>query len=512
MTDADLVLVDGEVHTMDPARPRAHGVAFGGGRIVAVGTNAQAEKWAGKTTEVVELGGKVVVPGFIDAHAHLMESASRVGNVDLGGCAPMAAALDVLRAAVPHAGPGEWVVGDDWDESRWPEARYLTCEDLDRASPDVPIAAVRVDRHMASVNSAALGLLKIPLGTRGFDATSAGRPTGVLKEDALEAMWDVVWPSAERLARNFREVATRALSLGITTVHDVVGADEIRAYQIAKAGGALPLRATLMARDRLLPHLAAAGLSRGFGDEWLRLGAVKVFGDGSLGARTAALFQPYKDDPTESGMLIHPPRELRDILAGIHAAGFPSAVHAIGDRAIELVIETIEAVAPEAGPRHRIEHAELLHPEHVERMARNGIIASCQPNFIGQWSRPGGMYEKRLGFERTARNNPYREVLEKGVVLAFGSDGMPYGPMEGIHWAVNAPFGIQGITMDQAVAAYTVGGAFAAFDETDGGTLAVGKRGDAVILSGNAWQEPETIRETHVERTIIAGRVAWRAP
>src|SRR5438445_339601 len=208
-----------------------------------------------------------------------------------------------------------------------------------------------------------------------------------------------------------------------------------------------------MARERLLPHLGAIGLSRGFGDEWLRLGAIKVFSDGSLGARTAALFEPYRDDPTEGGMLIHPPRELRDLLAGIHGAGFQIAVHAIGDRAIELVIETLEAVAPDPGPRHRIEHAELLHPEQIERMARHGIVASCQPNFIGRWSLPGGLYEKRLGFERNARNNPYREILEKGAALAFGSDGMPYGPLQGIHWAVNAPFGPQRMTVEQASAA-----------------------------------------------------------
>src|SRR2546425_10511181 len=210
-------------------------------------------------------------------------------------------------------------------------------------------------------------------------------------------------------------------------------------------------------------------------------------------------------------MLTPPPRELRDILAGIHAAGFQSAVHAIGDRAIELVIETIEAVAPGAGPRHRIEHAELLHPEQIDRMARLGIVASCQPNFVGRWSLPGGMYEKRLGFERNARNNPYREVLSKGVALAFGSDGMPYGPLEGIHAAVNAPFGIQRLTLDQALGAYTIGGSTAAFEEAEKGTLSPGKLGDAVVLEGDPWRDPDRIREVRVAMTIVAGHTAWRA-
>jgi len=511
VTLADLVLLDGEVHTMDPANPLAKGIAFGHGRILAVGTNAQAEAWAGKTTEVVPLGGKVVVPGFIDAHAHLMESAARTSNLDLGGCGSLLAARDLLRDRASRAPPGEWVVADDWDESRWPEARYLTRNDLDRASETVPIAAVRVDRHMASVNSAALGLLKIPQETRGFETTSAGVPTGVVKEDALGKMWDLVWSTPDRLATGFQEVAKRALSLGITSVHDVVSDVEIRAYQIAKASGALPLRVYLMARHALFPHLASAGISRGFGDEWLRLGAVKVFADGSFGARTAALFEPYRDDPGEGGMLVHPARELREIVQGIHTAGFQAAAHAIGDRAIELVIETVEAVAPAAGPRHRIEHAELLHVEQIDRMAPHGIVASCQPNFVGQWSLPGGLYERRLGFERTALNNPYRSILERGVALAFGSDGMPYGPLEGIHWAVNAPFGVQRLTVDQAVSAYTLGGATAAFEEAEKGVLAPGRLGDAVVLSGDPWREPERIREIRVDATVSAGRVAWRA-
>ena len=502
--------MDGAVHTMDPAKPLAKGIAFGGGRILAVGTNAQAETWAGRRTELIELGGKAVVPGFIDAHAHLMESAARTSNLDLGPCGSLGAALDVLKGGVGGALPDEWVVAVGWDESRWPEARYLTRNDLDSVSTAVPVAAVRVDRHMASVNSPALDLLKVPAGTRGLETNSSGQPTGVLKEDALETMREAVWPAPERLAANFQDVAKRALSLGITGVHDVVGEGEIRAYQIARAAGTLPVRAYLMVHDRLLPHLAGAGLMRGFGDDRLHLGAIKVFTDGSLGARTAALFEPYRDDPREGGMLIHPPREFRNILAGIHRAGFQAAAHAIGDRAIELVIETIEAVAPDPGPRHRIEHAELLHPEHIDRMARHGIVASCQPNFVGQWSFPGGLYERRLGFERNARNNPYREIVGKGVSLAFGSDGMPYGPLEGIHWAVNGPFGSQRLTVDQAIAAYTVGGATAGFDESERGTLAPAKLGDAVVLEGDPWREPERIRECVVSMTIIGGRVVWR--
>src|SRR3990170_5449270 len=304
MRDADLVLVDGDIHTMDSKKPRAKAIAFGGSRVLAVGSNAQAERWTGRGTKIVALRGRVVVPGFIDAHAHLMESASRLSNLRLHRCHSSEEVLDVLREGVARAKPGGWVVGDDWDETRWPEPRYLTRDDLDRVSVTVPVAAIRVDLHMASVNSAALGILSIPPHTRGFEIDPSGHPTGVLKEEALARIWDFIWPSPDRFAKSFLRVARAALALGITTVHDIVNETELRAYQIAKAVGHLPLRVYVMAREPLLPYFAAAGLARRFGDEWLRLGAIKVFSDGSLGARTAALLEPYADEPRETGHLI----------------------------------------------------------------------------------------------------------------------------------------------------------------------------------------------------------------
>ena len=511
MRDADLVLVDGDIHTMDSKKPRAKAIAFGGSRVLAVGSNAQAERWTGRGTKIVALRGRVVVPGFIDAHAHLMESASRLSNLRLHRCHSSEEVLDVLREGVARAKPGGWVVGDDWDETRWPEPRYLTRDDLDRVSATVPVAAIRVDLHMASVNSAALGILSIPPHTRGFEIDPSGHPTGVLKEEALARIWDFIWPSPDRFAKSFLRVARAALALGITTVHDIVNETELRAYQIAKAVGHLPLRVYVMAREPLLPYFAAAGLARRFGDEWLRLGAIKVFSDGSLGARTAALLEPYADEPRETGHLIHSPDELRTLVARIHDAGFQAAVHAVGDRAIETVVDAMERAIPDGHSlRHRIEHAELLHPEHIDRMKDHGIVASCQPNFVGRWSFPGGMYERRLGPERLRRNNPYREILEKRVVLAFGSDGMPYGPLGGIHAAVNAPFDVQRLTVDEAFVAYTRGGALAGTEESETGTLTPGALGDAVILDGDPWKDLSRIRSTRVGMTIIGGRVAYR--
>jgi predicted amidohydrolase YtcJ len=271
-----------------------------------------------------------------------------------------------------------------------------------------------------------------------------------------------------------------------------------------------------MLRDPLMPALIDGGFRTGFGDPWLRLGAIKVFADGSLGAYTAALDAPYAGRPGERGMLVHSPRELREILEAAHRAGFQTATHAIGDAAIRLVVETLEAVQdslPRKDPRHRIEHYELPDDEVLRRTKSAGIVASCQPNFVGQWSGPGDVYETRLGAARTVTNNPYRTILRRRVPLCFGSDGMPYSPLYGVHWAVNGFFEDQRISPEEALRAATAGSAFAAFEEDDKGTLEPGKLADFAVLSGDPFETPEAIARMRVASTWIGGhRVHTAAP
>jgi len=506
--DADLVLVGGKVFTASRGRPWAKGLAVRGDRIVAVGTDAQAERWRGRRTRLIDLQGHVVVPGFIDAHTHLAHAAGELGWTRLGTTKTLEDALDRLRAAASGTPPGGWVLGMGWDEAKWPERRYLTRDDLDRVSTSHPVVARRVDGHMGSLNSLALERARDVAGLRGFELDAGGRPTGILKEDAFEAFQRQFEPEEARVEAGLLRVARMAHRLGITSVHDVVGLRGWKAYQRARRAGRLRLRVYAMPRDPLLPALVASGLMTGLGDAWLRLGAVKVFADGSLGAYTAALREPYVGRPGDRGVLVHTQQELTDILSTAHRAGFQTATHALGDEAIRRVVEaleTVQAESPRDRMRHRIEHYELPDEDVLRRTKAAGLIASCQPNFVGRWSGPGDVYETRLGPERASRNNPYRRILQQGIPLCFGSDGMPYGPLYGIHWAVNGFHPDQRIAVDEAFRAYTAGGAYASFEEDLKGTLEPGKLADFVVLEGDPFENPGRIAHMRVRSTWLGG-------
>ena len=505
---ADLVFVGGRVFTAARVRPWATALAIRDGRIIAVGTDTQVERWSEKGTRRIDLHGHVVAPGFIDAHTHLADSAGELVWTRLGGTRSLEDALSRLRKAAARTPPGDWVVGVDWDEAKWTERRFPTREDLDRVSREHPVVARRIDCHIGSVNSRALELATDLVNLRGFEVDGSGRPTGVLKEDAFEELYDRFESPEGVLERNLPRVARIAHRLGITSVHDVLNPMEWRAYQRARRRDRLRLRVYAMLRDRAAPALAGAGMSTGLGDEWLRLGAVKVFADGSLGAYTAALDAPYADRMKEHGMFVHPPSELKSILESVHRAGLQTATHAIGDAAVRLVTRTLTEVQdefPGQRMRHRIEHFELPDEEVLRQTRSAGLVASCQPNFIGQWSGAGDVYESRLGNDRARGNNPYRSILRHRIPLCFGSDGMPYGPLFGIHWAVNGYYDDQRISPEDAVRAYTSGGAYAAFEETVKGTLEAGKVADFVVLEGDPFREPTAIDRCRVVETWIGG-------
>jgi len=514
--DADVVFVDGKVFTASRERPWAKGLAVRGDRLLAVGSSTQAERWRGRRTRLVDLRGAVVVPGFVDAHAHIADSAGERGWTRLDGTRDLEDALARLRKAAASTPRGGWVVGIDWDEAKWPERRFLDRDDLDRVSTDHAVVARRIDCHIGSLNSTALERAADLVGVRGFDVDASGRPTGILTEDAF-AEFHLRFEGGEAaIERGLPVMARMAHRLGITSIHDVVGRAALKAHQGAQRAGRPRVRVYAMPRDSLLPALVEGGLRTGFGDPWLRLGPIKIFADGSLGAYTAALAAPYVGRPGEKGMLIHSPTELRSILMRAHEAGFQTATHAIGDAAIRLVVESLEEVqdsAPRKGARHRIEHYELPDADVLRRTRAAGIVASCQPNFIGQWSGPRDVYESRLGEARSAANNPFQKILRAGIPLCFGSDGMPYGPLFGIHWAVNGFFEDQHISPEDAIRAATAGGAYASFSEDETGTLEAGKLADFVILRGDPFETPERIAQLRIGSTWIAGeRVYAESP
>lgn len=510
--DANVVLVDAKVFTAALDRPWARALAVRDDRIVAVGTNRQAERWAGRRTRTIDLEGRVVVPGFIDAHAHMAHSAAELGWTDLNRVRSLGEAVERLRRAAKKTPAGRWVVGTGWDEARWPEGRFLRREDLDRVSRDHPVVARRIDCHLGSFNSIALERTAHLAGARGFEVDPSGRPTGILKEDAFGAAFDLFAADSAGIERGLPTVARRAHRLGITAIHDIVGPAAWGAYQRAHRSERLLLRVNAMPKTSLTAPLLGAGLMTGLGDAWLRLGPIKVFADGSLGAHTASLREAYADRPTERGMLVHAPTELRSILEEAHRGGFQTATHAIGDDAIRLVVDTLEQIQerhPRKDARHRIEHFELPDEEALRRAKAAGIVASCQPNFIGQWSGPGGLYEARLGKDRTSTNNPLRSILRRRIPLCFGSDGMPYGPLYGIHWAVNGYFEHQQISVEDAFRAATATPAYASFEEALKGTLEPGKLADFVVLEGDPFREPGRIAQIRVGSTWIGGRCVF---
>src|SRR5881398_1821261 len=359
---ADLVLVGANVFTGSQRRRWAKALAIGNGRILAVGTEDKVSRASDRGTRRRDLHGRIVVPGFIDAHTHMADSAGELGWTRLDGTRSMTEAIARLRKAAARTVRGAWVIGVDWDEAKWTERRYPTREDLDRVSKDRAVVARRIDCHMGSLNSGALEAARDLVGLRGFEVDRSGRPTGILKEEAFAELHDRFASGPAVIERNLPRIARMAHRLGITSIHDVVPMPAWQAYQRAHRRGGLRLRVYAMVPGTATASLAQTAIQSGLGDEWLRLGAVKVFSDGSLGAFTAALDAPYEGRAKERGMFVHPPSKLRETLETAHRAGLQTATHAIGDAAVRLVTETLASVEeenPRETLRHRIEHYEL---------------------------------------------------------------------------------------------------------------------------------------------------------
>jgi len=481
---------------------RAEALAVSEGRILAIGSAEEVLRLRTPNTEIVDLTGRALLPGFIDAHMHLVSHGLReIGYyLDLSEAGSREEALERVREGVRDRGPGEWVLGRGWDESRWPEKRYITRGDLDGIAPENPVALVRVDGHILVANTQALERIPLEAAPEEFDA-----PTGLLRERAAWAFLAQLRPSSQEVEEAIVAAQKRAHALGITAVHDVVHAEHIRAYLRLYKQGKLTLRVRLNVPVEHLDALVELGLGTGFGDDRLQLGAVKIFADGSIGARNAALSEPYADEPSSQGKLNYPQEELDRLVKKAHEAGFQLMIHAIGDRAIDAALTALERAGVTPEDRARIEHFELPTEQHLERAARLGVVASMQPNFV-QWSGPGSMYEKRLGPERDRRMDPHRWVLERGIPLAFGSDGMPFGPLYGIRCVEKAPHGPQRLTIEEALRAYTWGGAYAGFQERELGTLEPGKRADLVVLSEDPTEPPQRIQSLEVHGLSVEGR------
>ena len=486
--------------------------------FVAVGKRGEVEIPEG--SEVYDLTGMTVMPGLIDSHCHFSSmGVNMLNNVHVRYTESMLDALRLIKERAEKAKPGEWVIGRGYDEAKWPENRYITAADINAVVPDKPVAMVRICGHLVSVNTRAMELAGINRDTPNpdggtIDRDEDGNPVGILR-DCRDLVWRVIPPTkTETMVEGLRVASDRALSLGCTGIHDAgLGPQEITAYQTAHDSGSLRVRANVMLRTETPEAAMRLGIRTGFGDDMLRIGPVKLLIDGSLGAHTAALFEPYEDDPSTTGLLLEDPSVITEKTSAAHSHGFQVAIHAIGDRAVEHVIDSIqEAIRrePRKNHRHRIEHCELLSAHQIERIRELGIVPAMQPNFIGEWSGPGSMYRQRLGERRDRASNPYRALLEEGVLVAFGSDGMPFNPIYGIWSAVNHPIRESRISLVEAVKCYTLNSAYAGFREDRVGSVEVGKLADVAVFDRDLTEvEPGTIRDAECYMTLVNGKILY---
>lgn len=494
----DLLLHNATV-LLDPVRgATGDALLVGAGRILAVDREARS---AAEGVPAVDLGGRFLQPGFIDAHTHLPEFGLWLAWPDLTGAASLEELIAAVAAERDRLPPEEWVVVRGWQETAWPEGRMPARADLDRACPDRPALAMRVDMHMGVVNTSGLRRL-------GLDPAAYG--DGRLREAPFFAACAAVTPGFERRLAALEAAVRACHAEGVTAVHSTLSVGDFRLLQTARERGGQGVRVAGYLRVDGLQALETLGLGAGFGDDRLRLAGLKVFVDGSVGARTAAFLEPYADAPEERGELLYAPGELRGLLRRCAEAGLQPALHCIGDRAVAGALAALGDAGVEPGLRPRLEHCEFFTEEEVTAMAERGAVASCQPNFVGEWGGPGGLYEQRLGPERAAAGNAYADLTAAGVPLAFGSDHMPFGPRYGLASAVAAPHPGQRLAMPEALAAYTAGAAFAAFEEADRGHLRPGARADAVALSADprvSGAPPAT--GLAVDLTVAGGEVVY---
>lgn len=509
MTEAaDLILRNAEVHTLTDPDETHEALAVRDGRIVRVDSDYEIDFLAGVETRTIDCEGRVVLPGFVDAHTHMETLGRYLVYADLSGAGEPGECIERLRGSVDDRGEDEgWILGFGYDESSWDEAEYLTSEELDEVSDSRPVAAFREDMHVASLNTAARERYEVDMPAADVQGD------GVIVEAAVDTIYEAIAPGPEETRDLLVAAQEFANARGVTGVHDMVrNSYAPRIYRELDSEGELSLRVRINYWSDHLEAVSEAGLRTNHGSELVRAGAIKSYTDGSFGGRTAKLTEPYADaeDNGGTGQWVVSPQELRELVERADGEGLQLSAHAIGDAAIAEVLEAFEATGDPGGSRHRVEHAELLSDEAIERFAESGIVASVQPNFL-KWADEGGLYTDRLGEARRKRTNRYRDLLDSGANLAFGSDCMPLDPLLGVHHAVNAPEPSQRLSVTEALRAYTTGAAYAGFDEHRSGTVEIGKLADLVVLEESPWERSGSVDGIDVAMTLVGGEVVHDA-
>ncbi len=529
----DTLFVNGTALTMNPTHPEAEAVLVRGDRIAAVGSVGDMQSLAAPGARVVDLAGQTLIPGFNEAHNHMVGFGLALGQVDCRApdCGTIAEMQRRIEAQAERTRPGEWVQGRGYDDQSLAERRHPTRHDLDAIAPDHPVVIVNASGHLCVANSRALALAGITRDTSppeggGIVHDADGEPTGLLLEQAQQLVTGLLPPlTRDAVVAALARCARAYLAAGITSSADASVADPmwVDAHQRASASGANPLRTSLMLRESLLPHLAGAGFRTGFGNDRLRCGPIKLFIDGSLIGRTAAVSQPFLHDPDPAnlGLTMMGDDVFQRYVMDAHAAGWQVAVHAIGDRGIEMVLDAYEravAAHPRPDHRHRIEHCGILRPDLIARIAALGVVVVTQPVFITEY---GDSFIKHLGAERAALTYPFRSLLAEGIATVFSSDCpvSAFEPLKSIEVSVTERTGSgadyapqEALSVIEAIHAYTVMGAYATFEEHTKGAIAPGMLADFALLGADPRTvPPDELSRIPVTQTWIGGELVWEA-
>jgi predicted amidohydrolase YtcJ len=525
---ATLAVTGARIWTGDDAEPWAQAMAIDGERILAVGSDADISRYVTASTELID-GGALVVPGFIDTHVHFLDGGEALESVQLRDVTSREQFRERFADYVTSIEPGEWILGGAWDHESW-GGELPTRDWIDDLTPDNPVWVFRLDGHMALANSLALTAAGVDADTPDIPGgeivrDADGRPTGLLKDNAMNPVFSAVPPPPDaRRDRQLRAALDYLAKNGVTTVHDMGNFGNLAVFRRAQARDALTVRIYAAVPLAEWQDLADDVARNGRGDEMLTTGFLKGFMDGSLGSHTAAMLEPFTDAPDDRGMLINRVDDMRAWVTGADAAGLHVAVHAIGDSAIRDLLDIFLDAAETNGPRDRrfrMEHAQHIHPDDLHRFAAQDIIASMQPYHAiddGRWA------ERVIGPERSATTYAFRSLIDSGARVAFGSDWYvaPASVIEGIHAAVTRrtldrahPEGWvpeQKITVEEALRAYTVAGAYASYDEDNRGRLKAGMLADFVVLDRDLTSiDTDAIRGTRILRTVVGGRSVFEA-
>jgi predicted amidohydrolase YtcJ len=543
----DLVLLHGKIWTGEPVGAKntaakfTQAVAIANGHILAVGSNAEIQSFAGRNTKVVDLKGRLALPGLIDSHAHFIGGGFQLLSVDLKDARSEEEFTRRIAEKAKTLEPGRWLLGGDWDEQAWASAKLPARGMIDAVTENHPVFLSRYDGHAALANSLALKLAGVtratpdPVGGVIVRDPTTGEPTGIFKDAAQDLIAKVIPPPTEaEMTEALRAALAEAARVGLTSIHSItVDEDswngsftgEIRLLRRAELEGWLTCRMYEIIPITRWEKLRDAGLGHNMGDDFIKLGGVKAFADGSLGSATAWMYEPFADDPANHGIplpLMIPPTKMEALASGADQAQIQVCIHAIGDRAIAEILDMYARLGGgnPAAHRFRIEHAQHMRAQDFARFGKLGIVASMQPYHAiddGRWA------EKRLGHERARWSYAWRSMLDASVPLAFGSDWpvAPLSPILGIYAAVTRAtldgkhldgwFPEQRLTVEEALRAYTQGSAYAAFQENEKGSITPGKLGDVVVLSDDLFTiPPAKIKDARVVMTIVGGKIVYQ--